>query len=1103
MSLELIVGRSKTGKSKYLFEKIMACENNKEHAILFVPATARIMAEKQYIKYTGKKGIVDTSITALERFISKNVDKSKLYKDKTFLPELSKKLLIKKVIDENPNLFKVFTKVKETNGFIDKLYNYITTFDEVKIDSEKIEELYKENDFTKSKIVELIQIYNKVKEEVNTKFVTSTDELAFYISSINKQGIQGTNLDRVSIFFDGYNNFTKMEYSFIEAVLKAGINITIVIDLDVEQATSKTSDIFDVSNYTYNYCIKLAKKLGINLEVIKLEKSLNNTKDDISWLGKNIFDISRNLYQDKSKNIKIHLASNTYDEIKYIAKDIKKNISEKNLRYNDHIIYTNDLDTYSTAICKIFESYGIHVTIGISSDIKNSSIITYILNLLDIVLNGFGYSNQSAVINLLKTNLLEIEETDIYNFENYITEFGIKGYMFDREFTINNSKDITNNVYDLEKVNEVRKIVLRKVNMVQGKLESGLTTKEITEVIYEHLIEEKIIQNYERQMTDIHEFNIEIYNKKKQVVQSIYEVMDAICLAYSEITLEGYVNLFRYGLNDKEVSSIPAMIDEVQVCNVNKNRELAKKVVYIIGAYDGGLPNNYSNDNIFSDRELEKLKHNGIELKQSSKDKTNMELFNIYQAINRCEDSLKITLPASKMSGGSLRPSYLIQQIKNVVNVSVEGNISNQNNVEKTNLKDTFDSLLETIANSDGSMSDDEIKEAYSTYKYFYNSSFEKYKKILNYFRKDENLKTETLDLIYKDSIKSSVSRLEQFEKCPFAYYTKYILKLNEKREYNLTNIDIGSIMHFVLEMVSKYLVERDIEWTQIVADDKVKEKVRNNLDKIVDNIFGNKYEKYLKSVRYNIIKNRLKASMFKIVLAISDSFSQSAFRPLGYEIEFEDGKLFAPIEIDLQNGKKMYLRGKIDRVDSCKINEKTYLRIVDYKSSDKNLNLNDIKQGISLQLMSYMSAIIENKEKIDMSTKVVPAALTYYTISSKVLNLGNYEHDKEKINTKIRKMLKLRGIYIKDMEILENMDQKVKDSKNSYLDISSRTMNNENKLLPEDVFIEECQNIKKTLKLIAEEVVQGRVKILPNAKMKDVCAYCNYSSFCRKNIKN
>ena len=473
-----------------------------------------------------------------------------------------------------------------------------------------------------------------------------------------------------------------------------------------------------------------------------------------------------------------------------------------------------------------------------------------------------------------------------------------------------------------------------------------------------------------------------------------------------------------------------------------------------------------------------------------------MQLFNIYQCINKIRDSLVITVPSSLSSGASLRPSSLIQDIKKILNIS----LVSEDNAKEININDDFMNYLNNLKNIEDNIEEEELEKLYVRYLLY--KDIEKYNSVMEYVRRDSNLEQETLKNIYSKKINSSVSRLEQFKRCPFAYYTKYVLNLKERKEYTMSNLDTGSFMHEVVEKFSKFIVAKNISWQDIVLSEKTKELAINKINEIVDKIFEEDYSKYLTSAKYVVLKAKMKKTMQRTIMAIAESFNHSEFRPLGYEIEFENDALFAPIEVELDDGRTLLLRGKIDRIDSLVIENNTYIRIVDYKSSDKNLKLSDIKSGISLQLMTYMCAMLENKEKL-AAKNVIPAALSYFTMSSKILSIPNYEQDEIKIAEKVRKALKLRGIYIKDIEILRKLDNNVENSKESYLEVSKRTINNEEKVLEKDIFIAECKNVRKILKSIASEIVKGTVKIEPNKSISGVCDYCSYASVCRKNILN
>lgn len=206
---------------------------------------------------------------------------------------------------------------------------------------------------------------------------------------------------------------------------------------------------------------------------------------------------------------------------------------------------------------------------------------------------------------------------------------------------------------------------------------------------------------------------------------------------------------------------------------------------------------------------------------------------------------------------------------------------------------------------------------------------------------------------------------------------------------------------------------------------------------------------------------------------------------------------LFAPIRIELDDGRVVNLRGKIDRVDMAKIEDKSYLRVIDYKSSNRNVKLSDIKEGLSLQLITYMAAMLENKEKITSSNVAIPAALNYFTLNTSAVYLTQYEKNESVIKKKIVQALKLKGIYLKDVEILKQMDYNAENIDKSYIDVNLSRMTNEEKYITEDGFKEECKAIKQTLKDISQEIVKGNVKIKPN-DVKN-CEYCAYKTLCRR----
>ena len=633
MSLNVILGASNSGKSEYMYRKIMACEESEKQAILFVPPSGRLIAEEEYLKYTNKKVVIDTLITSIERFVNKRVNKNKLYENKTYLKDLAKKMMVKKTIVENPEMFNVFAKSKDTIGFTDKIADYIQKFDTLQ--NLEILDKYEEQDILKTKLDEFKGIYLKLQEQLQDKFVQATDEMKEYIKTLNESK---SNLLNADVFIDNYNNFSNVEYEFIQSLLLSGNDVYITLDIDKKKHLEGITAIYSTPYDTLIKLKEMSANIGIEFNEIVLNGKKENVRKDILHLGNNIFNMSKNVYSDKVDNVKLLLLPNTYEEIKYVASDILRKIKQ-GYEYKDIAIYTNNIDGYNIFLNKIFGLYNIPIYINEEGKITSNRLIIYILTLLDLVENGYTKSIDN-VLNLLKTGMLNIPEDSVYIFENYLLEFGIRGYNLTHKFELDSG-------YNLDEINDTRECILNEVGKLKQILKDVKTSKGITEAIYNYLVNENIVARYEQGLEQIKQIDVNEYNKAKQVLAKIYEVMDNICLAYNNISLKEYIELLEYGIKEITVDTVPAKLNQVEVVDINRSRGIEKKVAYLIGCYDGGLPTVQSEDNIFTDIELEKLKLVGIELKQTSDERNNMQLFNIYQAINKVRDGLVITVPSS------------------------------------------------------------------------------------------------------------------------------------------------------------------------------------------------------------------------------------------------------------------------------------------------------------------------------------------------------------------------------------------------------------------------------------------------------------------------
>ncbi len=1109
MELNCIVGKPKTGKTTHIYESILNDIKNDIEVILFVPSQSRVIAEKQYMQLLEKKGIIGVNITTISEYVKKYIRKNKLYLDDRYISKLDKKIALSKIINSDKNIIKIFKNVKNKSGFLEMIYIYIDLLRKGNINIENLEKIQLGNKITQLKLKEIINIYKLYYEEISKNYIDDIDEIKIFLENINSK-----NLSKTKIYFDSYNNFNESEFKVIEEFLKYAISITISLTTDITDLkdiyASKTNEIFEVANNTYLRLLRIANKVGADFNTMVKYNNYLKMNNDILYLGENIFS-DMNLKKRKSENVYINIVSNRYTEIEKIASIISKKIRE-GYRYNDFIIYTTNIQQYKDIIKRIFFKYNIPIYTDDKVCIKNLKLTCYILNIIDIYINGLKKDN---IIKILKLGLNNISDEDIAYIENYMLEFNILKDLRYINFEVNNSQ---NNIYDLDRLNNIRERIIKIFFDEDDKELFSINKKKTYEIskiiytIYNHMIKNNIFNIYSERLryieNNIEKFESNSFNIESQVWNNLVEIFDSINKMYTEyITLEKFKEIFELLLKDTYVKGIPSTIDTVELVDINKTRTDVKKIIFFIGVNENEFPKISDEDIIFNDNELDNIKKEGIILRETSISKQNMALYNIYIALNNVTEQVYIYIPSSDLNGKSLRPSSIIVQIKKVLDVNVVGSVTqtqnmNENIYTKEDLLNYMIYLLKNrnIKNEEYEEINNKIIDIYN-----YLITDKKYNEVISYKKDDSNLTKDTINSIYSDNLNTSISRIELFKKCPFSYFMKYCLKVEPRKEYQISNIDIGNFMHGTLEEFSKYLYTNNITWQSLLIENDEKSK---GWEDILDSIIINKLNNILnikkENIKYTILTRKLITTIKKVILVIARSFNQSDFVPYGYEIEFKKNGTFMPIEINLGNFKTMTLIGKIDRVDILRLDDKDYIRVVDYKSSDRSLKLEDIKSGISLQLITYLMAFISNLEnncKTENNKKILPAAMVYFNLSDKLVSLNEYTENEDKIKSEITKSLRMKGIFLKDISIIEKMDKKLLTDER-LIDISKITLNNQNttKALEEKEYLNLFKEADNILKEIGNEIIRGVVRIFPNKKC-DHCKFCNYSSVCRKNI--
>ncbi len=1092
MSLRLIYGKSGCGKSEYCFNEI-AKNVNKEKIYMIVPNQMALMAEKRLMEKANNLALVNTEVITFSRMAFRVRNELGGAK-KTSLSKSGKAML----------LYDILSKCKDNLNFLGKnaenvdiIGNSITEFKKHRINIANLkEEANTTTDmYLKLKLNDMITMYDEFEKSIQDKFLDENDVLDI----LNTQILESNQFKDAIIYIDEFVGFTTQEYEIIAKLMQLAkeVNVTICTDNLVQQEDAD-KDIFYANKNTGIKLINLAKEYGIEIkDDVKLKVLHRFKNEELKHLEENFYAVPYKTYKEKQKNINMFLANNQYTEIEHIAAEIVKLVRNENYRYKDISVITKNLNLYSSLIKVIFDNYNIPVFIDEKKELSENILVKFLIAVLEICNKNWSYE---AVFNYLKTGFVKIDKEEIFKLENYCIRWGIKGNKWYKEDWNYVGKDEYTEE-ELARLNELRRMIVTPIRKLQEKARKDNSFINLTKILYEFLEEMKIEEVITLKIEKLEEKGfIEIANEYESSFKVLIELFDEIVLVFGEekTNFDKYMSILKIGLKNTGLGKIPATQDQVIVGDVSRSRSHKVRAVFIIGINDGEFPSIYKDEGFFNDKDREYLKAQGFDLANGSLENLYAENFNIYKAFTIAEEKLFLSYASSDNEGRTLRPSILITKLKKIYPKLKETSdiITQEKEIITTN--NTFDNLIEKLNAYQEGKGIENIW--FDVLKYYENNPLwkgrlQKSLEGIKYTNAPEKIKPEFIKKLYGETLHTTISRLERYRSCPFSFYLEYGLKLKEKKSLKLQAIDTGSFMH---EVIDEFFEE--IAYKKISIKELEKEEIEKIVKQIIEEKLNLKANYIFKSIpKFMVLTNRLCRLVTLSIVYIVQGLQTTDFEVVGNEIEFKNGKEYKPIEITTEDGRKVEITGKIDRIDLAKDETGKYIRIIDYKSSAKDINLNEVLAGLQLQLITYLDAVCVEKD-------VIPAGVLYFGLTEpkldKVRNSKNITD--EEVEQKIREHFRMNGLVLAEMNVINMMDNNLKDGeKSTTIPVKLKkdgSMDKTSKVVSRKEFEILQKYVKKTLGDISKEILDGNIDIKPYYNVKNKrkpCEYCAYGSIC------
>lgn len=832
--------------------------------------------------------------------------------------------------------------------------------------------------------------------------------------------------DGTHLWFFGFSKFKKPEINFLSLFAKLDISLSINFDYSpIEGPLFSEYEQLTLDFTGAGFERKFILDKDYNPDVYKLKRS--------KYLRETLFRSAKiKKSQAFCEIVKIYEANDKNHEIKSIAKLVKSILADKSraLAPADICVVTRKADQYSSKFRDLFYSANIPAYISDRYPLGASKPTLALIAILDLITNGYkqGDFNKIHQNDFLDFSNFKNQPIDIkllidlsYQYKVFggVKRMGLDNWTSKFKGVLDKKlRSLAGNDFedDFERMNLEKEVKLlergineiKKFNGLFYKYDDKISPKKfkifLYDIISEFDLRERIKNSYRKlvankdKITDIeYVYRFELIEKNAQALSALIKEIESFCDILEKVESDSEFRFDYIAAKFKaELSEAKYQIREkegygVTITSFEQIRGIDYPVVIFCGMNEGEFPIPFRADT-FVGKELKDSEENHYAAERTLFFQT---LINSAEELDQENSNKRIYLFYSKLGNDKeLTRSQYIDELFRILDLERNKNFFSIQELESM-------SPEQLAGNSENSFVNSIISPSALACEYAGDTANETLLKMMQELKlndaieriqRGESALSKNIDFGGEHTeIKAiSVSQLEEYAKCPFAYYANRVLRLGkeEKLELEITAMEQGSILHTIAHKFyselrdyqianggapiasydgkNLYLIDldknkRDEYWALL------KVRALEELDKINNN-----------EVFFEIDRNEIIGANGKIGILEKwlDSELERAdkywnYKPTLFEYEFGLNANSNANAVDISEILK--LKGKIDRIDAQIDPETGELAIIicDYKNKkafDKKNDFSKIINGEAFQMPLYLAAakeLVENEYKI------------------------------------------------------------------------------------------------------------------------------------------
>lgn len=926
---------------------------------------------------------------------------------------------------------------------------------------------------------------------------------AEYLDEMQKRGLRDTLCDVMTaaaaaertgyfagcaVFLDEYESFTGDEYRMLEVLLRDADDVWIA--LRTENPDQPDFSRFDAVNDTARRLRRMARELAVSADASLCPEQHRYAEPSLAHL-------SRHLYTgalpelDAPSAVTITEARDMTLEAEYCAAQIRQLLMQGDVRCGEITVVMHDLPQYGALLEAAFERYEIPYFM----DLRRSVLHTAVMKLPLALLGLAGSIRTEELLLLLKTQLSPLHPQEAAALENYAYTWDIEGVQWESPF----AEETDPNGY----CENIRQKLIPPLLTLQKQVKRAESGAALCTALYRCMDEMGIPlrvgglaahMNAQGDVTGGRALR-RLWNRFTELLDALHEA-----LADTPVSAAQLSELLTAVLRTNQIPVPPQTLDAVTVQSAAAARYDEPKVLFVLGVNEGQFPAEIQENGFFSETERMQLSRQGIELSRSVRDLCADERLIVYKSLSAPSHALYLCYALADESGNPLLPSALLEDVRVLLP---------QTRLQQADRLGTGFFVTTAAAAYYSFVQDYTVTPVErETVRAMLEAMPEEAARLERLRRESDPAALCVTDAALMQKLtgrelRMSATHIENALKCPFMGFCANGLRLYVREKKNLNALSVGNLVHSCMERLFR---EHTREEFLAMTDADLRAHANRTAEDFLREELGGaagRPERFM--MNYRRMTNR----MLRLLQHTQAELRQSEFRP--DQCELVIGKLegetgTAPYRLTLSSGVTLYLRGKIDRVDICEQDGKTYLRIIDYKTGRKQFDLADIYYGLNLQMLLYLFALLDDGS---FYPGAEPAGVLYMPAGA-----PGYDHsrsDPDSLAEHINRYFRMQGTVLCERGILTKMEQALAGvyipaalAKGADPDAETLALSGDSSVFTPA----QLQNLRRyaegLVEACAEAYLSGQVAPAPMKKLEpskdyyaNACDYCKYHGLC------